>query len=139
MSLSDEQQQFASHLTDLFEYIRGMHGVTFTLGESWRSDVQAEVNALRLEERQIVAGLLKDKFPGLSEAIGKSTSVGVKNSVHRLKLAQDINIFLNGEYQEGGDIYKQIGEWWKKQHPAARYGGDWGDGDHYSFEYQGVK
>src|SRR5215467_6072359 len=135
MSLSDVQQQFSSHLTDLFEHIRSLHGVTFTLGESYRTQEQAEINALTLKQRKDVESILKNSYPELAAAIGGSTSQGVRNSVHRLKLAQDINIFLNGEYQEGGDVYKQLGEWWKQQHPDARYGGDWGDGDHFSFVY----
>jgi hypothetical protein len=30
--------------------------------------------------------------------------------------------------------HQRLGEWWEKQHPLARWGGRWGDGNHYSFE-----
>lgn len=60
-------------------------------------------------------------------------------SAHKKRLAIDLNLFRNGEYLESTDAHRELGEWWKQQHPLARWGGDFRDGNHYSFEWEGVK
>lgn len=42
-------------------------------------------------------------------------------------------------YQRSTKAYKAIGEKWESMHPLARWGGRWGDGNHFSFEWRGVK
>jgi len=37
------------------------------------------------------------------------------------------------------EAHRELGEWWEKQHPQARWGGRFKDGNHYSFEHEGVK
>jgi hypothetical protein len=59
--------------------------------------------------------------------------------VHQLSLAVDLNLFKDGKYLELSDDHKPFGEWWEKQYELARWGGHWGDGNHYSFEFNGVK
>ena len=59
--------------------------------------------------------------------------------VHPLKLAVDLNLFLNGVYLRTTAAHWQFGEWWEQQHPLCRWGGRFGDGNHYSFEHNGVK
>lgn len=60
-------------------------------------------------------------------------------SAHRKRLAIDINLFMAGVYLEGSDAHTELGTWWEKQHPLARWGGRFRDGNHYSFEWDGVK
>jgi hypothetical protein len=48
-------------------------------------------------------------------------------------------LFRNGEFLETTEAHKDLGEWWKQQHPLARWGGDFRDGNHYSFEWEGIK
>lgn len=64
---------------------------------------------------------------------------GHPNSVHRKRLAVDLNLFKDGKYLSATEDHKVLGEWWKSQHPLARWGGDFEDGNHYSFEYEGMK
>jgi hypothetical protein len=64
---------------------------------------------------------------------------GHVNSAHKKRLAIDLNLFRNGAYLEATGDHRELGEWWKQQHPLARWGGDFRDGNHYSFEWEGVK
>ena len=57
----------------------------------------------------------------------------------KVRLAIDLNLFLNGVFMEGTAAHKELGEWWEQQHPLARWGGRFNDGNHYSFEYEGMK
>ncbi len=66
-------------------------------------------------------------------------SYGHPNSVHRRRLAVDLNLFQNGKYLTATEDHRVLGEWWKSQHPLARWGGDFEDGNHYSFEWDGMK
>lgn len=66
---------------------------------------------------------------------------GISNSLHLVGLAADLNLYINGVYQETTEAHKAIGEKWKSMHPLARWGGDFTrkDGNHYSLEHNGVK
>jgi len=65
--------------------------------------------------------------------------VGFPNSNHGRRLAIDLNLFRDGAYLPRTKDHEPLGEWWEKQHPLARWGGRFADGNHYSFEYRGVK
>lgn len=139
MTMSELQQDFARKLSELIVHINSVPGYACTLGEGWRSDAQAELNALPHETRERVASAIMGVAPGLSHAIAVSTGMGIAHSVHRLRLAQDLNLFKDGQYCTDPEAYRPFGEWWKQQHPLARWGGDFRDCDHFSFEYGGVK
>lgn len=64
---------------------------------------------------------------------------GFADSLHGDRLAIDLNLFIDGEYQTTTAAHAPLGEYWKSLHELARWGGDFGDGNHYSFEYQGRK
>jgi hypothetical protein len=136
--LSALQQKFALAIAALITYINSQ-GYTVTLSESYRSDVQAEVNALSHSSREQIAKAIMPYSAGFAHALLASTSVGIKSSVHRLRLAQDLNLFKDGVLQTTADAYKPFGTWWKAQNPEARWGGDFGDSDHFSFTYGGVE
>ncbi|MBX2809491.1 MAG: hypothetical protein KTR20_12775 [Cellvibrionaceae bacterium] len=63
--------------------------------------------------------------------------VGRKTSCHKLKLAQDINLFLDGVYLSNTADHQRLGEYWESLHPLCRWGGRFGDGNHYSLEHKG--
>lgn len=67
------------------------------------------------------------------------TSDHKAHSNHDVGLAQDINLFKNGVWLTKTEDHALLGAKWKTLHPLARWGGDFGDGNHYSFEYQGRK
>jgi hypothetical protein len=71
--------------------------------------------------------------------LGVFKSYGHPRSAHKQRLAIDINLFKNGVYLDTTADHKVLGDWWKKQHPQARAGSDFGDGNHYSLEFEGVK
>jgi hypothetical protein len=54
-------------------------------------------------------------------------------------LAIDLVLDKDGEYLTETEDYREAGELWVTLHPLARWGGEWGDGNHFSFEWKGVK
>ena len=62
-----------------------------------------------------------------------SVKYGHRNSLHRHRLAIDLNIFKDGRYLEETDEYAFAGAYWCNLHPANRWGGmDGKDGNHFS-------
>lgn len=61
------------------------------------------------------------------------------NSVHKFRLAADINLFKDGVYQTTTEAHRPFGEWWETLDERCQWGGRWGDGNHYSFEHEGIK
>lgn len=77
--------------------------------------------------------------PRVHGDMGVKKGYGHPRSAHKARLAIDLNLFLKGEYLEGTEAHRELGEWWEKQDPAARWGGRFGDGNHYSLEFEGVR
>lgn len=83
--------------------------------------------------------------PRVHGALGVKMGYGHPKSGHKQRLAIDLNLFkdLDGDgdmdFAETTEAHRQLGEWWEQQHPLARWGGRFQDGNHYSFEYGGVK
>jgi hypothetical protein len=78
-----------------------------TFGEAWRPD------------------FVQQKY--LAE--GKTT---VKRSKHQDRIAIDLNLFIDGEYQTNTASYRPLGETWKDL--GGVWGGDWKglpDGNHF--------
>lgn len=65
--------------------------------------------------------------------------IGIRSSLHTKKLAIDLNLFRDGVWLRTTEQHQPIGEWWEQGHPLCRWGGRFGDGNHYSMEYGGVK
>ncbi len=77
---------------------------------------------------------------GYEVTLGNTTApTNHKNSLHPMKLAIDLNLFLNGKYLRSTKAHEQFGRFWKSLHPLCRWGGDFfkPDGNHYSVEYRG--
>jgi len=72
---------------------------------------------------------------------GVKKSYAAAESVHKLRLAVDLNLFVEGDYITSGDhiAYQQLGEFWEGLDPAARWGGRFDDANHFSFEQWGCK
>jgi hypothetical protein len=73
---------------------------------------------------------------------------GVKKSTHCSFLAADLLLDTQLDnsttwvWQRDSEAYKFLGDYWKTLHPLARWGGDFRpsrDGNHFSFEHQGVR
>lgn len=70
--------------------------------------------------------------------LGVKKGYGRSRSVHKLKLAVDLNLFKDGKYLSSTEDHRELGEWWEEQHELCRWGGRFDDGNHYSLEHDGL-
>lgn len=77
--------------------------------------------------------------PRVHGALGVKMGYGHSSSGHKNRLAIDLNLFKDGVFQQSTEAHQGLGEWWELQHPKARWGGRFNDGNHYSFEHGGIK
>lgn len=77
--------------------------------------------------------------PRLHGQIGERKGYGHPKSAHKMRLAIDLNLFKDGKYLDKTSDHEPLGMWWETVHPLARWGGRFNDGNHYSFEHDGVK
>lgn len=110
MTLREKQSLFAALVAQLIHQAFD-RGYEVTLGECWRS----EAEAARLARR----------------------GTGIRHSLHTLKLAIDLNLFRDGRYLRATEDHRALGEWWEQQHELCRWGGRFGDGNHYSVAHGG--
>ena len=113
MTLRELQSEFASLIPRLIDKAFEM-GYEITLGDAFRD-------------------------PRAFGAIGTRVAYGHPKSAHKNRLAIDLNLFKNGQFLDSSEAHRPLDEWWEKQHPLARWGGRFEDGNHYSFEYNGMK
>ncbi len=113
MTLRQKQSDFAALVPSLINKALEL-GYEVTLGDAYRD-------------------------PRVHGALGVKLGYGHPKSAHKSRLAIDINLFKNGEFLATTEAHKELGEWWEKQHPLARWGGRFDDGNHYSFEHDGMK
>lgn len=59
------------------------------------------------------------------------------NSLHYIRLAVDLNLFVKGEYKTDTESYRPLGEYWESI--GGTWGGRFGDGNHLSLEHEGRK
>jgi hypothetical protein len=68
----------------------------------------------------------------------KRCPYGHPQSLHRFRLAQDINLFLpDGTYLQETEDHKVIGAFWESI--GGSWGGRFNDGNHYSLSYRGMR
>ncbi|AVD63728.1 MULTISPECIES: M15 family metallopeptidase [Serratia] len=113
MTLSEKQQLFTKLIAQLILWA-DEKGYRLTFGEAYRTPEQAALNAKK--------------------------GSGIRNSLHTKRLAVDLNLFINGQYQTNSAAYLPLGEYWES------IGGSWGgrfrdrpDGNHFSLEHEGVR
>ncbi len=63
--------------------------------------------------------------------------VGNDKSLHKDKLAIDLNLFYRGAYLTETDSYRTLGEFWESI--GGSWGGRFNDGNHFSLMYQNRK
>jgi hypothetical protein len=83
-------------------------GYEITLGEVWRTEEQAALNAKK--------------------------GIGIKNSLHRSRLAVDLNFFSGGQLIPPPE---SVGSYWESQ--GGSWGGRFGDPAHFSLAHEGRK
>lgn len=77
--------------------------------------------------------------PGWVAKIYAQMKKGIAKSLHIERLAIDIHLFKDDVYLDRTESHRELGEWWEGQHPLCRWGGRFGDGNHYSMEWEGRK
>ena len=79
--------------------------------------------------------------PNLGVTFGDAyaTQGHMAHSCHYLRLAVDLNLFVDGQYRTDTDAYRILGDYWKTLAPDARWGGDFAkaDGNHFSITWEG--
>ena len=71
---------------------------------------------------------------------GEKKSYSSAKSDHKLKLAVDLHLFFDGQYQTDTEAHRQFGEYWKNLSPDNYWGGDFKsnpDGNHYGRHWPG--
>jgi hypothetical protein len=62
---------------------------------------------------------------------------GHPNSLHRQRLAVDLNLFKDGKYLRATSQHEPLGIFWESI--GGTWGGRFDDGNHYSIEHGGMK
>jgi hypothetical protein len=62
---------------------------------------------------------------------------GHPQSLHRIRLAVDFNLFKDGVYLTDTEDHRELGEFWESM--GGTWGGRFDDGNHYSLEHGGMK
>ena len=112
MTLGEKQRYFVNLIGQLIEWCY-RQGYELTFGEAYRTPEQA--------------------------ALDVQKGTGIKNSLHTIRLAIDLNLFIDGVYQTQTEAYRPMGEFWES------LGGTWGgrfskpDGNHFSMENGGIR
>ncbi len=75
--------------------------------------------------------------PRVHGAVGSKESYSSSNSLHKSRLAIDLNLFRDGEYLTSTEDHKPLGVFWESI--GGTWGGRFNDGNHYSMEHQGRK
>lgn len=117
MTELNKQFLFTRFTADLIVYAY-QQGFQVTFGEAWRSPETCELYA----------------------KAGK----GISNSLHRRRLAIDLNLFKDGKYLTDLASYKILGDYWKSLSGLGyecAWGGDFKsqDANHFSIENLGVR
>jgi hypothetical protein len=135
-SLGQKQRRFPMMLAALIQWAYSQ-GYELTFGEAYRSDEQAEINALGETLRSRLADLVALQFPDLASKIRNNTGSGIRTSLHGERLAVDLNLFIDGVYQTQTEAYRPLGEKWESL--GGTWGGRFGDGNHFSIAHDGRK
>lgn len=62
---------------------------------------------------------------------------GMANSLHKQRLAIDLNLFKDGKFLSSTKSHQPIGEVWESM--GGTWGGRFNDGNHYSLAHDGRK
>lgn len=110
VTLSQKQRDFPLMVAALVTWAYEQ-GFEITFGEAYRTPEQAALNA----------------------KAGK----GIAGSLHTMRLAIDLNLFIEGVYQTTTEAHRPLGEKWESM--GGSWGGRFGDGNHYSLAHGGLK
>lgn len=136
MTLAQKQRAFVQMVGKLIAYAYDA-GYELSFGEAKRTDEQAEINAMGPVLRERLADMIAAIYPQLATKIRNNDGSGIRNSLHELQLAIDLNLFRNGVYLSKTEDHKPLGLYWESL--GGTWGGRFGDGNHYSVSHGGRK
>lgn len=110
MTLGEKQRKFSKMLAELILWAYEQ-GYEIAIGEVYRTPEQAALNAKK--------------------------GSGIKNSLHTMCLAADLNLFKDDVYLTRTEDHTELGKHWEEM--GGSWGGRFGDGNHYSLEHNGIK
>lgn len=119
MTLRQKQTLFVFLLAELFLYARGK-GYSLTLAEGYietpRAVAMANGNRVKAADRVHMLG-----------------------SLHYIRLAQDLNLFVGDEWIKDGnhDAWIDLGTKWESFDPNCSWGGRFQDAGHFSLKHEG--
>ena len=62
---------------------------------------------------------------------------GHKRSLHRKRLAVDLNLFIDGKWMKKTKDFRKLGQHWESL--GGSWGGRFGDGNHFSLAHGGMR
>jgi hypothetical protein len=109
MTLLDKQVTFLLNVSKLIQWA-SKNGFQLTAGELYRTEEQQQI--------YLKTGLSK-----------------VLRSQHQIRLAIDLNLFIDGDFITDKEKYKPLSDYWKALHPLNKAGYDWGwDANHFEMQ-----
>lgn len=114
-------------------------GYECAINEVKRSPAQAYLNSLGRSGRNKLADFNHVYYRHFADLLRGQVGGGISNSLHNDGLAIDLILYKDGKYLSSSEDYRSLGEWWERLDPLARWGGRFGDGNHFSLEWQGRK
>ena len=114
-----------------------------TLAESLLSYSPADGSGLTLRSKQSLFVLMVSMLIRKAYKLGYEITFGdawahdghMNDSLHYIRLAIDLNLFKDGEYLRKTEDHQVLGEYWESL--GGSWGGQYGDGNHYSLEHNG--
>ena len=111
MTLGEKQRKFTLMIAQLIQWAYEQ-GYELTVGDAYRD-------------------------PRLHGQVGEKKGYGASGSVHKQRLAMDLNLFKDGKFLTATEEHKPLGEKWESM--GGSWGGRFEDGNHYSLEHEGRK
>ena len=71
--------------------------------------------------------------------VGTKKGYGRSKSNHKIRLAQDLNLFKDGTWLTETHDHAILGKYWESLDEDCRWGGHYNDGNHYSMIYRGTQ
>lgn len=145
MKLIEKQRLFARLLAEFMYWTHTKAG-----GELWGHDQYVDAPDWPQVELRLAEGYVKDtddawiEWEGYPEEYVESSNgvpeVHRRDGGHFKRIAQDLVLDIDGEYIADGShpAWRMLGEYWEGLHPLCRWGGRWGDANHFSLEDGGV-
>jgi hypothetical protein len=137
-TLGQKQRRFLRKFTAFLAWGHN-RGYEFTYGEAYRTDEQAEINALGVAGRALLVKVLMPLFPELARRIANNVGNGIRTSLHGDRLAVDVNLFHEGEWINDGKSphWKALADKWEAMGADHKAGSRFGDAGHFSISHEG--